>query len=184
MADSNVADSSMSDTMDSMTDSMAHNTNVTTVGSMERIGRVSNRGHGGSEGLSLRDTSVLSLERLGDRLVRCLASRTDSSMDQRSSMNQGSSMNSSMNNRASMNNRGSMNNWSSMNYWSSMNKRGSSDNGGLWVDCLAVINDLSDVAVKVIGVVVDMLDPSIRKSYRVRTLTIACSIIRFTSIEV
>merc|ERR1719369_486874 len=93
----------------SMADSMAHNTNVTTVSSMESIGRVSNRGHGGSEGLSLRDTSVLSLERFGDRLMRGLASRTDSSM------NQGSSMNSSMNNRASMNNRGSMNNWSSMN---------------------------------------------------------------------
>merc|ERR1712215_363044 len=111
----NLSDHSVADTMDSVTDSMAHNTNVTTVGSMESIGRVSNRGHGGSEGLSLRDTSVLSLERLGDRLVRGLASRTDSSMDQRSSMNQGSSMNSSMNDRASMNNRSSMNNWSSMN---------------------------------------------------------------------
>merc|ERR1719369_1817269 len=117
----------------SVTNSMAHNTNVTTVGSMKSIGRVSNRGHGGSEGLSLRDTSVLSLERFGDRLMRGLASRTDSSMDHRSSMNQGSSVYSSMNNRPSRNNR------------------------GLWVDCLAVISDLSDIAIKVISMVVDML---------------------------
>merc|ERR1719369_73013 len=99
-------------------------------------------------------------------------------MAQRSSVNQGSSMNSSMNNRASMHNRSSMNNWGSM------NKRGSSNNRGLWIDCLAVISDLSDIAIKVISMVVDMLDSTVRKSNRVRTLTIACSIIRFTSIEV
>merc|ERR1719369_1789287 len=125
----------------SVTDSMAHNTNVTTVGSMESIGRVSNRGHGGSEGLSLRDTSVLSLERLGDRLVRCLASRTDS-MDQRSSMNH----------------------------------RGSITNGSLWIGSLTIISDLSDITIIIIGVVVDMLDSAVRKSYRVRTLLCASSI--------
>ena len=46
---------------------------TTTVGSMESIGRVMHSSHGGSEGLGLGGGSVLSLVRLGDRLVRDLA---------------------------------------------------------------------------------------------------------------
>ena len=49
---------------------------TTTVGSMESVGRVMHSSHGGSEGLGLGVGSVLSLERLGDGLVRNLAGRT------------------------------------------------------------------------------------------------------------
>merc|ERR1719430_1099240 len=79
----------------------------------------------------------------------------------------------------------------SMNYRACcVNKRGSMDNGsstdksGLWVGCLTIISNFSDVAIVVIGVVVDMLDPSIRKSNRVATFTHTSSIIRLCSLEV
>jgi len=45
-----------------------------TVGSMESVGRVMDSSYGGSEGLGLGGGSVLSLVRLGDGLVRDLAS--------------------------------------------------------------------------------------------------------------
>merc|ERR1719430_1731380 len=64
------------------------------------------------------------------------------------------------------------------------NQRGSMDKRGLWVGCLTVISYFSDVAIDVISVVVDMLDPSIRKSNRVATLTHTSSIIRLCSLEV
>merc|ERR1712055_49840 len=72
----------------------------------------------------------------------------------------------------------------SMNKRGSVDKRSSTDKRGLWVGCLTVISNLSDVAIVVIGVVVDMLDPSIRKSNRVATLTHTSSIIRLCSLEV
>jgi len=49
-------------------------TMMTTVCSMESVGRISYSSHGGSEGLGLGGGSVLSLVRLGDRLVRDLTS--------------------------------------------------------------------------------------------------------------
>merc|ERR1719347_2195449 len=45
----------------------------TMTGSMESVGRVMYSSHGGSEGLGLCVSPVLSLERLGDGLVRDLA---------------------------------------------------------------------------------------------------------------
>merc|ERR1719430_367984 len=54
----------------------------------------------------------------------------------------------------------------------------------LGVCCLSIICHLSNISIKVIGLIVDMLDTSIRKSYRVGSLTVAVSIIRFCSLEV
>ena len=51
-------------------------TMTTAVGSMESIGRVMDSSYAGSEGLGLGGGSVLSLVRLGDGLVRDLASTT------------------------------------------------------------------------------------------------------------
>merc|ERR1719430_2456258 len=119
---------------------------------MESVGTISYCSHGGSEGLGLGGGSVFSLVRLGDRLVRWLASTTVY--------------------RRSMGYRAC-----SMNKRSSMDKGSSTDKRGLGVGCLTVISNLSDVAIVVIGVVVDMLDPSIRKSHRVATLTHTSSII-------
>ena len=48
-------------------------TMTTTVGSMESVRRVMHSSHSGSEGLGLSSRSMLSLERLGDGLVRDLA---------------------------------------------------------------------------------------------------------------
>merc|ERR1719481_2471820 len=75
-----------------------------------------------------------------------------------------------------------------------MNNRGNTDNRGytdtsngnrsLRIHSSALIGDLSYVAVGVIGVVVDMLDPAVRKSYGVGTLGIASSVTGLGSIEV
>merc|ERR1719516_774398 len=100
------------------------------------------RGDRGSECLGLASGPRLSLVRLGDRLVRALASSTG------------------------------------------VVDRGSSGNRGLRIDSCALIGDLSYVAIGVIGVVVDMLDPAVRKSHRVRTLGIASSVTGLGSIEV
>merc|ERR1719147_682820 len=129
------------------------------------------RGDRGSECLGLASGPRLSLVRLGDRLVRALASSTGV-VDRGSSVNNWSSVNdrSSVDNRSSMNNRG--------------NADTSNGNRSFGIDSSALIGDLSYVAVGVIGVVVDMLDPAVRKSYRVRTLGIASSVTGLGSIEV
>ena len=62
--------------------------------------------------------------------------------------------------------------------------RGRGVGGGGRVLSLSLISDLSDVAVVVIDVVVDVLDPAVRKSNGVRTLPLASSIIRLSSVEV
>merc|ERR1719516_224784 len=94
------------------------------------------RGDRGSECLGLASGPRLSLVRLGDRLVRALASSTGV-------VDRGSSMN----------NRG--------------NTDTSNGNRSFGIDSSTVIGDLNYVAVDIVGVVVDMLDPAVRKSYRV-----------------
>ena len=78
---------------------------------------------------------------------------------------------SSVNNWSSVNDRSSVDNGSSVYNRSSMNNRGNTDtsngNRSFGIDSSTVISDLSYVAVDIVGVVVDMLDPSVRKSYRV-----------------
>merc|ERR1712055_1002620 len=194
---------------------MGEDTKIPTVGSMESIGTISYRSNGGSEGLGLGGGSVFSLVRLGDGLVRGLAtstvdrrsmgnkSMTDKAMTSKSmtdkattskSMTDKAMTSKSMTNKAmtskSMtdNSRSMSNQRGSMNYRACcVNKRGSMDEGsstdkrGLWVGCLTVISNLSDVAIVVIGVVVDVLNPSIRKSNRVATFTHTSSIIRLCS---
>merc|ERR1712215_88615 len=97
------------------------------------------RGDRGSECLGLASGPRLSLVRLGDRLVRALASST-----------------------------GVVDRGRSVDNWSSVNNRGNTDtsngNRSLGIDSSALIGDLSYVAVDIVGVVVDMLDPSVRKS--------------------
>merc|ERR1712215_294250 len=117
------------------------------------------RGDRGSECLGLASGPRLSLVRLGDRLVRALASSTGV-------VDRGSSVD----NRSSVNNRG--------------NTDTSNGNRSLRIDSSALIGNLSYVAVGVIGVVVDMLDPAVRKSYGVGTLGIASSVTGLGSIEV
>merc|ERR1719209_2888922 len=55
---------------------------------------------------------------------------------------------------------------------------------GFRIGSSALIGDLSNKSIQIIGVVVDMLDPSIRKSNRVATFTHTSSIIRLCSLEV
>ena len=62
--------------------------------------------------------------------------------------------------------------------------RGRGVGGGGRVLGLSVIGDLGNVAVVVVDVVVDVLDPAVRKSNGVRTLPLASSIIRLSSVEV
>merc|ERR1711881_467731 len=128
-----------------------------------------------SEGLGLGGGSVLSLERLGDGLVRDLASTTvdRSSVDSvgnRSSVNKRSSVD-SVGNRGSMNNR------------SSVDNRGSVSRS-IGILSSAVIGDLSDVSIVGIRVVVDMLGAAVREVDIVRTLGIASSVTGLGSIEV
>merc|ERR1712215_337531 len=136
------------------------------------------RGDRGSECLGLASGPRLSLVRLGDRLVRALASSTGV-VDRGSSVNNRSSVHSD---RSSVHNGTSMDNRSSVNSWG--NTDTSNGNRSLGIDSSTVIGDLSYVAVDIVGVVVDMLDPAVRKSYRVRTLGIASSVTGLGSIEV
>merc|ERR1712126_774378 len=135
------------------------------------------RGDRGSECLGLASAPRLSLVRLGDRLVRALASSMGV-------VDRGSSVN----NWSSVNDRSSVNNGSSVDNRSSVNNRGNTDtsngNWGLRIDSCALIGDQSYVAIGVIGVIVDMLDPAVRKSHRVRTLGIASSVTGLGSTEV
>merc|ERR1712126_653366 len=122
--------------------------------------------HGGSEGLGLGGGSVLSLVRLGDGLVRDLASTT---VD-RSSVDSVSNR-SSVNNRSSVDNRGSVHN------------RGSVGRG-IRILSLTVIGDGSDVSVDGVGGVANMLGAAVREVDIVRTLSIASSVTGLGSIEV
>merc|ERR1711881_557296 len=133
---------------------------TTAVGSMENIGRVMDSSYASSEGLGLGGGSVLSLVRLGDGLVRDLASTT---VD-RSSVD-------SVGNRSSVNNRGGVHNWGSI-------------SRSIGILSSAVIGDLSDVSIVGIRVVVDMLGAAVREVDTVRTLGIASSVTGLGSIEV
>ena len=62
--------------------------------------------------------------------------------------------------------------------------RGRGVGGGGRVLGLSVIGDLGDVAVVVVDVVVDVLDPAVGKSNGVRTLTLAGAIVGLSSVEV
>merc|ERR1712055_640664 len=144
-----------------MTNSMGEDTKIPAVGSMESIGTISYCSHGGSEGLGLGGGSVFSLVRLGDGLVRGLATST---VDRRSMGNKSMTSKSMTSKSMTDNSRSMRNQRGSMNYRAScVNKRGSMDKGsstdkrGLWVGCLTVISNFSDVSIVVIGVVVDML---------------------------
>merc|ERR1719402_801157 len=105
---------------------------------MESVGRVMDSSYASSESLGLGGGSVLSLVRLGDGLVRDLASTTvdRSSVD---SMGNGSSMD-SVGNRSSVD---------------SVGNRGSMSRG-IGIYSSSVIGDLSDVSIVGIRVVVDM----------------------------
>merc|ERR1712055_484837 len=106
-------------------------------------------------------------------------SMTDKAMTSKSMTNKAMTSKSMTDNSRSMSNRACC-----VNKRGSMDKGSSTDKRGLWVGCLTVISNFSDVSIVVIGVVVDMLDPSIRKSNRVATLTHTSSIIRLCSLEV
>ena len=62
--------------------------------------------------------------------------------------------------------------------------RGRGVGGGGRVLGLSVIGDLGDIAVVVVDVVVDVLDPAVGKSNGVRTLTLAGAIVGLSSVEV
>jgi len=62
--------------------------------------------------------------------------------------------------------------------------RGRGIGGSLRVLSLSVIGDLGNIAVVVVDVVVDVLDPAIGKSNGIRTLTLAGAIIGLSSVEV
>merc|ERR1719341_2595088 len=72
------------------------------------------------------------------------------------------------------------------------NDRGSMDNrvgngnrgGSRGEGSSAVVGDLGDVAVDGIGVVVHVLDPAVRKSNRIGTLSVAGTITALASVEV
>merc|ERR1719290_894462 len=49
---------------------------------------------------------------------------------------------------------------------------------------MAIIDDLSDISLSIIGMVVDVLDPSIRESHGVGSLSGCCSIISLLGLEV
>jgi len=134
------------------------------------------RGDRGSECLGLASGPRLSLVRLGDRLVRALASSTGV-VDRGSSVDKRSSVDSSVDNRSSVNYRGSVDDRGST-------VASSNRSRSFGIDSSTVIGDLSYIAIGVIGVVVDMLDPAVRKSYGVGTLGIASSVTGLSSIEV
>ena len=62
--------------------------------------------------------------------------------------------------------------------------RGRGVGGGGRVLSLSVVGDLSNVAVVVVDVVVDVLDPAVGKSNGVRALTLAGAVIGLSSVEV
>ena len=66
----------------------------------------------------------------------------------------------------------------------SMVSRGRGIGGGGRVLSLSVVGDLGNVAVVVVDMVVDVLDPAVGKSNGVRALTLAGAIVRLSSVEV
>ena len=52
------------------------------------------------------------------------------------------------------------------------------------VDSSAIVGDLGNVAIGIVSVVVDVLDPAVGKSNGVRTLTLAGAIVGLSSVEV
>merc|ERR1719402_1956896 len=142
---------------------------------MESIGRVMDSSYASSESLGLGGGSVLSLVRLGDGLVRDLASTTvdRSSVD---SVSNRSSVD-SVGNRSSVNNRGSVDNRCGVHNRGSISR-------SIVILSSAVIGDLSDVSIVGIRVVVDMLGAAVREVDIVRTLGITSSVTGLGSIEV
>merc|ERR1712158_305413 len=133
-----------------------------TVGSVEGAGGVVDSGNGGSEGLGLGGSPVLSLVRLGHRLVGHLSGSTvhggsmDGSMDHRSGMDHGSGVD----------------------HGSSMVDRTGNGNGvgnsvgngnSLGVDSLAVVGDSGDVSLDVVGSAGDVLGAAVREGNGVRS---------------
>merc|ERR1719315_86148 len=112
---------------------------------MESIGRVMDSSYAGSESLGLGGGSVLSLVRLGDGLVRDLASSTVN----RSSVD-------SVGNRSSVDSVGNRSSVDSVGKRGSMDNRSSVDNRGsisrgIRILSLTVIGDCSDVSVDGVG---------------------------------
>merc|ERR1712243_241863 len=136
------------------------------------------RGDRGSECLGLASAPRLSLVRLGDRLVRALASSTGV-VDRGSSVNNWSSVN----DRSSVDNGSSVDNWSGVHNWGSVS-RGSVNNRGIGILSSSVIGDCSDVSVDGVGGVANMLGTAVRKVDTVRTLGTASSVTGLGSIEV
>merc|ERR1712055_164711 len=46
----------------------------------------------------------------------------------------------------------------------------------IWVGCSSIIEDLSNISIQVIGVIIDMLDPPIRKVDKIGSLSVTTSI--------
>merc|ERR1711942_511079 len=95
----------------------------------------------------------------------------------------------------SMHHRGGMDNWGSMDHrgvvgWGSNDRSmvgwgsNSSDRSSLRVSSSTIIGHISNIAIVGVRVVVDMLDPAVRESHRVGSLSIASSITGLSSIEV
>jgi len=158
---------------------MGYNKSLSAVSSMESIGRISDSSYRSTKGLRLSDSSVLSLVGLGDRLVRYLTSRSGMVSRSHSMGNYRGSMG---NNSWGMVGRG-CNNWSMVGRGSMGNNRGSIGRG-IRIGSSAIISHLGHITIVVINLVVDMLDPAIRKSNRVGALSTACSITGLSSIEV
>ena len=81
--------------------------------------------------------------------------------------------------------RGSMGNRSSMIGWGSMDNRGSvvSWGSGNWVGSSSFIGNISNISFIPISLVVNMLGTTIRKSNRVRSSSIASTMISLSSVE-
>merc|ERR1712112_727774 len=140
------------------------------------------RGDRGSECLGLASGPRLSLVRLGDRLVRALASSTGV-VDRGSSVDKWGSVYSSVDNGSSVNNGGSVDKRGSVNYRGSVDNRGSVSRS-IGILSSSVIGDCSDVPVDGVGGVANMLGAAVREVDRVRTLSIASSVTGLSSIEV
>merc|ERR1719481_2075422 len=89
-----------------------------------------------------------------------------------------------MDNWGSMDHRGSMNHWGSNHRGMVGRASNSSYRDSLGVGSSAFIGHISNISVDGVGVVVDMLDPAVRESHRVGSLSIASSITGLSSIEV
>jgi len=82
----------------------------------------------------------------------------------------------------SMNSGGGMDNRSSMDNWSSIG-RSSLYNGSFWIDSGSLIGNIGNISIISIGMVVNMLSTTIRKSNGVRSRDSSGSIRSLVSIE-